>query len=67
VFNNGSSDATIPFGSSSDLTREIGKSPWNLGKKVANKETHVRMIFVDEVNVTRQGCVSCQNSPRLLH
>jgi hypothetical protein len=44
------------------LTREIGKSPWNLGEKVANQETNVRMIFVDEVDLTRERRVSCQKS-----
>jgi hypothetical protein len=45
-----------------NLTREIGKSPWNLGKKVSNQETHIRMIFVDEVHITRGRGVSCQKS-----
>jgi hypothetical protein len=44
------------------LTREVGKSPWNLGKKVANQETHVRVMLVDEVDITRERGMSCQKS-----
>jgi hypothetical protein len=42
-----------------NLTREIGKSPWNLGEKVADQETHGRMIFVEHIDITRERGVSC--------